>query len=93
MNIANLHPADELGAIRDAIKQLEAREAVLRAYLLDASNEERDGVNFTAFVQASVRETLDKPALIAAFGRDAIEPYIKASEVRSLKLARRSDED
>jgi len=87
----NIHPADELAALREEIKQLEGREAELRTALLNGSDEDRDGKQYRAFVVNSNRENIDKAALIAALGRDIVEPFIKVSAVRSVKLARRED--
>ena len=91
MNTPNIHPADELAAIREEIKQLEGREKDLREFLLNASDEDRDGKQYKAFVIASTRETIDKAAIVAALGREVVEPFIKASAVRTLKTARKED--
>jgi thioredoxin reductase len=92
MNIPNIHPADELAAIREEIKQLEKHEADLRAKLLKMSDAEREGDQYRAFVIISNRESLDKASLIAAFGREAVEPYIKTTNVQTLKTARKTSD-
>lgn len=86
---SNIHPVDELAAIRAEIKGLEAREALLRADLLATNDDGREGIEWRAFIQASTRETLDKAALMAALGRDNLEPFLKKTEIRTLKLAKR----
>ena len=91
MNIPNIHPADELAAIREEIKQLQDRESDLRALLLKASDADREGNEYRAFVIASKRESLDKAAIEAALGRDVIEPFIKSTNVQTLKTARKQD--
>ncbi len=85
----NIHPADELAAVREEIKILQAREDILRAAMLSGSDEDREGRNYRAFIQASTRETLDKEALIAEFGRNKIEPFLKKTDVKSVKLAKK----
>jgi hypothetical protein len=89
MTIPNIHPADELAALREEIKQLEKHETDLRNKLLGMSDAEREGDQYRAFVISSNRESLDKASLIAAFGREAIEPYIKTTAVQTLKTARK----
>ena len=87
----NIHPADELAAIREEIKILETREKILRDALVNGPDSERDGRNYRAFVQSSTRETLDKAAIIATFGEDVIAPFVKKSAVTTLKLAKKED--
>jgi hypothetical protein len=89
MNIPNVHPADELAAIREEIKQLEGREKDLRAQLLAATDEERNGDQYRAYVQVSTRSSIDKEAIIAALGIEVVEPFIKATSVSTLKTARK----
>jgi len=88
----NIHPADELAALREEIKIMQEREEILRSALMNGSAEEREGRQYTAYVQVSNRETIDKASLIAALGREVVEPFIKHSEVKSLKLAAKSQE-
>ena len=77
MNKINIHPADELAAVREEIKILEEREQTLRDALVHGSDADRDGRQYRAYIQASTRESIDKPSLIAAFGADVIAPFIK----------------
>jgi hypothetical protein len=91
MTAHDIHPADELAALREEIKQLQAHEADLRNRLLKMSDDERIGVEYRAFVVDSNRETVDKASMIAALGRDVVEPFIKTSAVRTLKTARITD--
>jgi hypothetical protein len=85
----NIHPADELAAIREEIKQLEEREKILKDALMNGTDADRDGKQYRAFIQASTRETVDKASLIADFGHDIIAPYLKKSDVKSLRLAKK----
>jgi hypothetical protein len=87
----NIHPADELAAIREEIKILEEREKVLRDALVNGSDEDRDGRQYRAFIQSSVRESIDKPAIIAALGADVVAPFLKKADVKSLKLAKKQE--
>jgi len=91
MTLTNVHPADELAAVREEIKQLQGVESDLRAKLLAMTDAEREGDQYRAFVIQSNRETIDKVALIAALGREVVETYIKTSAVTTLKTARKDD--
>jgi hypothetical protein len=91
MTLTNVHPADELAAVREEIKQLQGVEADLRAKLLAMTDDQRDGDQYRAFVVSSNRETVDKTAMIAALGREVVEPFIKTSAVQTLKTARKDD--
>lgn len=86
----NIHPVDELAATREEIKQLTDRESQLRAALL-AEGADLDGKQYQGFIQSSSRETVQKDALIAEYGRKAIEPFIKTTAVRSLKLIEKKE--
>lgn len=88
MTTENIHPADELAALREEIKQLQDRESYLRDYLLK-NKEDRDGKQYLAVVTDSKRATIDKEAIIAAMGPAAVEPFIKRSEVHTLKVVRK----
>lgn len=87
--LTNIHPVDELAAIRAEIKALEAREALLRTSLLATNDAGREGGEWRAFVITSTRETLDKAALVAILGQDTLEPFMKKTESRTLKIAKR----
>jgi len=88
MSTINIHPADELAAVRDEIRQLEAREAVLRNHFLEEglTREDFEGEAHRVAVLTSSRETLDKAAVIAEFGLPAIQRFIKKSTVRTVKV-------
>ena len=85
MTLINIHPADELQAIREEIKQMTAREDELRAILLKEGADLK-GDSYQAFIQPSTRETVDKNALIAELGKEAASRFMKTTLVRSVKL-------
>jgi len=89
----NIHPADELAAVREEIKQLQDREAHLRRSLLEADEADRDGRQYFATVILSTRESIDKAAIIAAMGYDLVEPFIRETPVQTLKTIRKTDND
>lgn len=91
MSLPNIHPVDELAALREEIKVLEAREDVLRASLMAGSEEDRCGKQYRAFIQTSTRETLDKASLVAAFGAEVLAPFMRKTDVKSLKVALREE--
>ena len=82
----NIHPVDELAGIREEIKQLQEREAEIRAGLLEF-DADLQGRQYAAAILVTKRETLDKEALIADLGRDRIAKYLKTSEVRQVRLS------
>lgn len=83
--LINIHPADELAAIREEIKQLQDRESVLRAALL-ADDADLRGDQYLATIIPSTRETVDKNALIAELGREAVAKFLKSSHIKTVKL-------
>lgn len=85
----NFRPADELLAVRAEIKRLEARESELRQVFIDAEPGSKLFVGEYAFVSIthSARKTLDKAALIAEFGEDVIEPFMKTTDITTVKCA------
>ncbi len=87
MNLPNIHPVDELAAIREEIKLLEAREAMLRADLLAGTDDDRNGKQYRAIIQTSTRKSIDTAAITAALGEEAVAPFMKKTDVRSLKVA------
>jgi hypothetical protein len=85
IELPNVHPADELSAVREEIKILADRESELRALLL-ADGADLKGDQYTATITPGVRETLDRKAITEAFGEKAIAPFIKATAYKTVKL-------
>jgi hypothetical protein len=83
--IPNIHPADELSAVREEIAILEKRKDELRDILL-AEGADLNGDQYTAVLQPGTRETLDKKALIETYGEKAIAPFVKKTEFKTVKL-------
>ena len=83
--LINIHPADELAALREEIKQLQTRESELRDLLL-APGAHLAGDQYVAAILPSTRETVDKAALIADLGKEAVAKYLKTTHVRSVRL-------
>ena len=83
--LVNIHPADELAALREEIKQLQARESELRDQLLK-EGADLQGEQYIAGIIPSTRESVDKNALIAELGRSAVERFLKSTIVRTVKL-------
>ena len=87
--IPNIHPADELAAIREEIKQMQERADELRDQLLAAGEPNLKGDQYTALIVPGVRETLDRKALVEAYGEKAIAPFIKKTVYQTVKLLER----
>ena len=90
--LINIHPADELAAIREDIKQLQSREDELRAILLK-DGADLNGDQYTATIQPSTRESVDKNALIAELGIEQVRRFLKSTLVRSVKLVAKPRKD
>ena len=84
-DLVNIHPADELSAVREEIKILTGRADELRDMLL-AEGASLKGHSYTANIVPGVRETLDRKAITEAFGEAAIAPFIKATNFKTVKL-------
>lgn len=67
MTLSNLKPADELKSIRDRIKELEAREKILRDGII-AGDFDAVGTMAIAFVTKQKRRTFDRKAAEAELG-------------------------
>ena len=83
--LVNIHPADELSAVREEIKIMQGRADVLRDQLL-ADGADLNGDSYTAQIVPGVRETLDRAALTEAFGEKAIAPFLKKTHFKTVKL-------
>jgi hypothetical protein len=83
--LTNVHPADELSAVREEIKILEGRADELRAALLQ-EGADLEGDSYVAQIITNKRETLDRQALTDAFGEAAIAPFVKTTTYPVLKL-------
>lgn len=83
--LPNIHPADELAAIREEQKILAARADQLRDLLLE-EGADLSGDQYAATIVPGVRETLDKKALVETFGAAFVEPFIKKTNYLTVKL-------
>jgi hypothetical protein len=85
VELPNIHPADELSAVREEQKILEKRADELRQLLL-ADGADLKGDQYTASIVPGIRETLDRKALVDVFGAAAIAPFIKRTSFQTVKL-------
>ena len=83
--LPNIHPADELAAVREEIKIMQGRADELRDQLL-ADGADLTGDQYTANIIPGVRETLDRKAIEEAFGEKAIAPFLKKTSFKTVKL-------
>jgi len=81
----NIHPADELSAVREEIAILQKRADELRDQLLEESAN-LEGDQYTAFIYPGVRETLDRKATTEEFGEKAVAPFLKSTVFKTVKL-------
>lgn len=85
VELPNIHPADELAAMREEIKQMQGRADELRDMLL-AEGASLKGDQYTAAIIPGTRETLDRKAIEEAFGEAAIAPFLKKTQYKTVKL-------
>jgi len=85
MPFPNIHPADELSAVREEIKILEGRATELRNWLL-TNDANLKGDSYTAIIQSRTRETLDRKAITEAFGEAAVAPFVKVTAYKQVDL-------
>ena len=83
--LPNIHPADELSAVREEMKILEKRADELRDQLLQEGAILK-GDQYTANIIPGVRETLDRKAITEAFGEAAVAPFLKSTSFKTVKL-------
>jgi hypothetical protein len=81
----NIHPADELSAVREEIKIMQTRADELRDLLL-AEGADLKGDSYTAAIIPGTRETLDRKALEETFGADVVAPFLKKTNFKTVKL-------
>jgi hypothetical protein len=84
---SNRHPVDELGEVRAKIKVLQAREAELRAAVLD-DNCDRVGDEYVAVVRAQSQARVDIPALKKHMGAK-LNPFMVEREVTQIWVVAR----
>lgn len=87
--LRNIHPADELSAVREEIKILESRADELRDQLL-ADGASLEGDQYLAHIIPSKRESLDRKAITEAFGEAAVAPFVKTTNYKTVKLTERT---
>jgi hypothetical protein len=83
--LPNVHPVDELAGLREEIAILQERADEIRDGLL-AEGADLEGDMHTAKITEARRETLDKKALIEAFGEKIIAPYIRTTTYKTVKI-------
>lgn len=83
--IPNVHPVDELQALREEIAMLQAAADEIRDSLL-AEGADLKGDMYSAKITDGKRETLDRKALTEAFGEAVLAPYIRTTHYKTVKL-------
>ena len=88
--LENRHPVDMLSDVRDRIKALEADEKALRALIIESGDTVGD--DNVAMIKESTRNTLDRAALEATYGKDTIAKFCKPTAVTTLTLYRKAEQ-
>ena len=84
--MANRHPADEIADIRGQIAALKTRETKLRDALLNAEQSDRIGEEWIAEITQRKSNRLDSAALKRHFGLEALQPFMRESVTKSIRL-------
>lgn len=82
----NLHPVDELFAVRAEIAKLKAREEDLKKLVMDMAPRERFGRDAEASVSQSERSSIDTKALRAEMGDEWVDARSKVSTVTTIRV-------
>ena len=85
----NRHPVDRLADVREQIKVLESEEKALREKIMMSGDTVGD--DNVAQLKDGVRKTLDRAALEAHYGKDAIAPFMKETAYTTLYLFRKAE--
>lgn len=89
VELPNIHPADELSSVREEIAILQKRANTLRDQLL-VEGANLAGDQYTAQIAPGKRETLDRKAIEEAFGTEAIAPFLKVTNFKTVNLVENS---
>ena len=82
--VQNRHPADRLAEVRSEIKQLQAEEEQLRAYLLEHP-QDRTGQEYAATIGSQSRKRVDLKALADEIGASVLARF---TSLRSMMVVR-----
>ncbi len=80
---------DELAGIKAQIAALQVKEKALVAALKATGMDRIVGTLHEAVISLSERETVDTKALRADLGEELIKPYLRMTDIETLKLTAR----
>ena len=84
----NRHPVDQLADVREMIREMKEREDALRTALM-APGADLCGAEFKGRLVTSVRSVLDRDALEARFGTEAVKACCRDAQSTAVRLVRR----
>lgn len=85
----NRRLVDQLGDIRSEITDLEKKADKIREEILAQGEAALDGDDYQGAIKAFERESLDSKAIIAWYGRQELERFLKVTQVTTLYVKRR----
>jgi hypothetical protein len=88
-NISTGDLVDELGALKAQIADLEAREKLLRAELIDRRTTCAEGSVYSASITEAVRWSLDSKTVRAEMGADWYDAHCRQSVVTTVAVKAR----
>jgi hypothetical protein len=87
---SNIHPCDRLADVRDRIRELEAEEGGLRAWLLSHPGD-RTGDEWHCEVTPFTRRSIDLPAATMRLGADLLAPFVTEKTWPVVRVVARKD--
>lgn len=88
---SNRKPPDELYDVREKIRELKARESVLRKLLL-SGEADFTGDEFRVLISTSKTEKVDTAKLKEELGLKFLRPFLTTSETTYVKIRRLNDD-
>lgn len=87
----NRHPVNELADIRAEMRRLKAREDEIRETILGGSCG-LSGDQHDADVHVTTTERVDTTALRKEMGLERLRPFLRKSEVRTIRISQRASD-
>ena len=84
----NNHPSDQLGEIKEQIRNLKMKEKLLKLTLMNMSDSERKGRNYYVHINQRSRKNLNKELLIERVGEDVLRDCYTEKRFKCLTISK-----
>ena len=81
------HPSDQLGEIKEQIRNLKIKEKLLRLTLMDMPDGERRGRNYYVHINQRSRKNLNKDLLIERVGEEVLKDCYTEKTFKTLNFS------